>query len=96
MLKLNVKMAPEMSGFFNWLPVISDQQVVEKDFRRLLYKFTDTHQTGETLRNTSRGLTGGQSDDMFEYLDNYIIDVRFRKQSRIDDWYYFLEFDENV
>ena len=63
---------------------------MEKDFKRLLREFAcESHQTSETLENTSSGLTEGQKEDMFDYLQKYILDVRFRKKSHGHDWYYF-------
>ena len=57
---------------------------MEKDFKRLLTKFAcDSHQTSETLENTSSGLTKDQKEDMFEYLETYILDVRFRKNRTV-------------
>ena len=54
--------------------------MVEKDFKELLNWFGESHLACRTIEKTSRGLTGDQKDDMFDYVEKYIFDVRFRQE----------------
>ena len=53
---------------------------MEKDFKKLLNAFGESHHACRTIEKTSRGLTGDQKDDMSDYLEKYLCDVRFRKE----------------
>jgi len=58
---------------------ISDQRVDYKDFQKLFEHFGQNSRTLDILRNDTRGLTDGEREDMGEYLEKYIFDVRFRQ-----------------
>ena len=54
--------------------------MVEEDFKSLLTWYGESHLACRTIEKTSRGLTEDQKDDMFDYVEKYIFDVRFRKE----------------
>ena len=59
---------------------ISDQKVDFQDFKRFHRNFVcKAHRSENTLEIVAEGLSEGQKEDMFGYLEDYVLDVRLRK-----------------